>query len=104
MQTPARQTQLADLNAGNRRFYAQPVRLPYRITPPQTVTHQAGHAGSRHPLTAAARIDLGSLSIIDLDHFANQLQKDSHITEGSHQLAWICHEHGIEQPMKETVR
>lgn len=31
-------------------------------------------------------------------HFQNQLQKDLHIHDTSHKLAWICHEHGIEQP------
>lgn len=38
------------------------------------------------------------------DHFDNQFQKDSHIHTGTHRLAWICHEHGIEQPMKEVVQ
>jgi len=36
-------------------------------------------------------------------HFENQLQKDVHINDGDHRLAWICREHGIEQPMKEPV-
>lgn len=30
--------------------------------------------------------------------FANQLQKDSHITDGNHTLAWLCPEHGVEVP------
>ena len=32
-------------------------------------------------------------------HFENQFQKDTHINEGAHELAWICHEHDcVEQP------
>lgn len=32
------------------------------------------------------------------EHFANQFDKDTHISTGTHKLAWICHEHGIEKP------
>src|SRR5262249_26976548 len=32
------------------------------------------------------------------EHLANQLQKDIHITHGTHRLAWCCWEHGIEVP------
>lgn len=32
------------------------------------------------------------------EHFENQFQKDTHINSGTHELAWMCHEHGIEQP------
>lgn len=32
------------------------------------------------------------------EHFANQFMKDVHISQGKHRLAWICHEHGVEQP------
>lgn len=30
--------------------------------------------------------------------FDNNFQKDSHISEGKHQLAWNCFTHGIEAP------
>lgn len=30
--------------------------------------------------------------------FVNQFMKDSHITTGEHQLAWICPTHGLEVP------
>ncbi len=30
--------------------------------------------------------------------FRNQMEKDGHIRDGDHQLAWICPEHGIEVP------
>lgn len=30
--------------------------------------------------------------------FANQLQKDIHIQQHKHRLAWICFEHGVEVP------
>jgi hypothetical protein len=30
--------------------------------------------------------------------FANQLQKDSHITRGRHTLVWMCNLHGAEAP------
>lgn len=30
--------------------------------------------------------------------FTNNIQKDSHISNGEHTLAWICHEHGVEVP------
>lgn len=33
-------------------------------------------------------------------HFENQFQKDTHIHRGTHHLAWICLEHGIEQPQQ----
>lgn len=29
-------------------------------------------------------------------HFDNQLQKDSHITVGTHKLVWLCFAHGPE--------
>ncbi len=32
------------------------------------------------------------------EHFENQFMKDSHIRQGKHRLAWICHEHGAEKP------
>lgn len=33
------------------------------------------------------------------EHFANNFMKDTHIGEpGTHKLAWICHQHGIEKP------
>ena len=28
----------------------------------------------------------------------SQLSKDSHISKGTHRLAWQCFEHGVEQP------
>lgn len=31
-------------------------------------------------------------------HFANQLEKDGHIHTGKHELVWVCHAHGFEQP------
>lgn len=31
-------------------------------------------------------------------HFHNQLEKDMHIGDGKHMLAWICFEHGAETP------
>jgi len=30
--------------------------------------------------------------------FGNQLQKDIHIHDGKHVLAWVCHAHGVEVP------
>lgn len=30
--------------------------------------------------------------------FENQFQKDSHIHQGTHCLAWLCNEHGFEVP------
>ncbi len=30
------------------------------------------------------------------ERFANQLQKDIHIDEGEHELAWMCNENGPE--------
>lgn len=30
--------------------------------------------------------------------FQNQLEKDCHIHTGKHVLAWLCREHGFEQP------
>lgn len=30
--------------------------------------------------------------------FQNQMQKDSHIHRGKHQLTWLCFAHGPEQP------
>lgn len=30
--------------------------------------------------------------------FANQLAKDSHISRGTHRLAWACWTHGPEKP------
>jgi hypothetical protein len=30
--------------------------------------------------------------------FQNQLQKDIHVRSGSHVLAWVCWEHGFEEP------
>lgn len=30
--------------------------------------------------------------------FQNQMQKDGHIREGQHQMAWLCFEHGAEVP------
>lgn len=31
--------------------------------------------------------------------FANQLQKDIHISPGgAHHMVWVCDEHGLEQP------
>lgn len=32
------------------------------------------------------------------EFFANQFDKDTHISTGSHKLAWNCFEHGIEEP------
>jgi hypothetical protein len=32
------------------------------------------------------------------EDFANQLQKDIHIHDGKHTLAWVCHTHGVEVP------
>ena len=30
--------------------------------------------------------------------FENQFQKDTHIHTGKHLMAWVCLEHGFEQP------
>lgn len=30
--------------------------------------------------------------------FANQFEKDCHIHTGTHTLAWVCYEHGVEVP------
>lgn len=30
--------------------------------------------------------------------FQNNFMKDTHIRNGKHRLAWICHEHGAEEP------
>ena len=30
--------------------------------------------------------------------FSNQIEKDFHIEQGAHQLAWLCFEHGYEKP------
>ena len=32
------------------------------------------------------------------ERFQNQLQKDSHISRGTHVLGWICFQHGLERP------
>lgn len=58
--------------------------------------------GAYHPTEPGNR--LGHWFCVTHDkHFDNQFQKDTHINSGAHQLAWICHEHGIEQPMQEPV-
>ena len=36
--------------------------------------------------------------ITHLEPFANQLQKDTHISRGTHVLGWVCLEHGVETP------
>lgn len=30
--------------------------------------------------------------------FANNIEKDDHISRGSHKMAWMCREHGPEVP------
>lgn len=32
------------------------------------------------------------------ERFDNQLQKDFHVTDGTHELVWICFDHGPEAP------
>ena len=32
------------------------------------------------------------------EHLEHNFAKDNHIMEGKHQMAWVCHEHGLEQP------
>lgn len=58
--------------------------------------------GAYHPTEPSNK--LGHWFCVTHDeHFANQMQKDTHINQGTHHLAWICHEHGIEQPTKEPI-
>lgn len=84
---PTRQgaQQLTQVIAGTR------VRLVTR----DTVTHPT--VGAYHPTPPSNRAGHW-YCVTHAEHFENQLQKDMHIHAGTHQLAWICHEHGIEQP------
>lgn len=72
-----------------------------RLVTGETVTRPT--VGEYHPTPPGNRAGHW-YCVTHAKHFENQFQKDTHIHEGSHELAWICHEHGIEQPMKEPVR
>lgn len=58
--------------------------------------------GAYHPSTPSNEIGHW-LCVTHDQHFDNQFQKDTHINEGTHHLAWICHEHGIEQPTAQAT-
>lgn len=70
------------------------------VTRDDAITHPT--VGAYHPTEPSNRLGHW-YCVTHGEHFENQLQKDTHITQGSHQLAWICHEHGIEQPMETPV-
>jgi hypothetical protein len=36
--------------------------------------------------------------VVHKEHLQNNFMKDTHIAKGNHILAWICHEHGAEEP------
>ena len=72
----------------------------------------AARAGERHPFPVAGSDREVTLEVlppcpVDRGHwacvthregFGTQLQKDFHISRGTHHLVWICFEHGPEQP------
>lgn len=54
-----------------------------------------------HDYLVSAKCDTNRGSWYCITHstgFRNQLEKDSHIGRGRHQLVWVCLEHGPEVP------
>ncbi len=68
----------------------------------QLETVQEGAAVWRHQdVTVKPKCDTNQghwFCVTHREDFANQLQKDIHIHDGRHTLAWICYEHGVEVP------